>query len=62
MAKSSKADANYQTEPKGAQQCARCSHFRPPESCTEVAGAISSEGWCRWFTAMKARKRTIAES
>ena len=45
----SKAYAEYQTEPKGSEQCDKCTMFRPPSKCTYVDGKISPQGWCKQF-------------
>jgi hypothetical protein len=47
--KASQAEARYQDRPKDGFSCAACALFRPPGSCTVVAGAISPRGWCRFF-------------
>jgi hypothetical protein len=47
-----KAVARYQNVPNGRQRCGRCVHFLPPGRCKIVAGAISPQGWCRFFEAM----------
>jgi hypothetical protein len=33
------------------ERCERCSHFRRPDSCEIVIGAISPKGWCKRFRA-----------
>jgi hypothetical protein len=49
------ANARYQTKPKGAAQCSKCSYFIPGAnatangSCKQVAGVISPNGWCQFF-------------
>jgi hypothetical protein len=45
----SQADAAYQDRPKDAQSCGQCTRFRPPAGCEIVDGAISRDGWCRFF-------------
>jgi hypothetical protein len=47
--KMSPAEAQYQDQPKSGLSCAACALFRPPGSCVVVAGAISPNGWCRFF-------------
>ncbi len=46
-AKISKAQAQYQNQPKGDQKCGNCMHFIPPDSCLLVEGNISSDAWCK---------------
>jgi len=43
--KMSAAEAQYQNR----LSCAACALFRPPAACVVVAGAISPNGWCRFF-------------
>jgi hypothetical protein len=51
----SKADAKYQTTPKGAQQCSKCLYFvagatpKAAAKCKLVAGAIVPQGWCQLY-------------
>jgi hypothetical protein len=45
--KISKAQAQYQDQPKGDQNCGNCMHFIPPDSCMLVEGRISSDAWCK---------------
>lgn len=63
-----KAEADYQNEPKGKQQCSKCAMFVPGLSvdvggyCTKVRsfrgplGIIFEDGWCKYF-APKTGKR-----
>lgn len=44
-----KAEVNYQGKPNGSEQCAKCTMFLPPNSCTDVRGRISRNGWCELF-------------
>lgn len=39
----------YQQKPKGDQECDKCLHFVPPDSCKMVAGKINPKGWCILF-------------
>ena len=55
MAKASKQEAHYRDYPNGKERCHVCDMFRPPQSCTAVAGAISDRGWCRYFERKKGR-------
>jgi hypothetical protein len=46
-AKVSQASVQYQTQPKGEQNCANCMHFEAgSNTCKLVEGEISPEGWC----------------
>jgi hypothetical protein len=47
--KLSRAEAAYQDQPKSGLTCAACTFFRPPRSCQIVQGAISPNGWCKFF-------------
>ena len=47
----SKADAMYQTMPKGDQRCGLCNSFTAPNACQLVQGTISPTGWCQLFSA-----------
>ena len=49
--KVSQSAAAYQNGPNNGQSCAGCTHFRAPSSCELVDGAISPQGWCKFFTA-----------
>ncbi|HSD96516.1 MAG TPA: high-potential iron-sulfur protein [Sulfuricaulis sp.] len=45
--KLSKAQAQYQEQPKGDQNCANCMHFIAGSStCQVVEGKVSPNGWC----------------
>lgn len=44
-----KIKAEYQNNPKGTQQCNKCTMFRRPNSCTLVIGYILPQGWCKHF-------------
>jgi hypothetical protein len=44
-----KAQAAYQDFPRGAQRCAVCVHFVPPNDCRVVQGPVSPNGWSRYF-------------
>lgn len=44
--KLSKAQAQYQDQPKGDQMCANCLQFIPASStCRVVEGKVSPQGW-----------------
>lgn len=46
-AKLSQAQAKYQNQPKGDQQCSNCTHFIAGSStCKVVEGKISPDAWC----------------
>lgn len=50
-AKVSQASVQYQTQPKGEQKCANCTHFiAESNTCKLVEGKISPEGWCILWT------------
>jgi len=49
-AKVTQKAAGYQDHPKQGHQCSGCSHFHAPDSCDLVAGKISPNGWCRFFS------------
>lgn len=45
--KLAKTVVQYQSQPKGAQQCALCQHFvAESNTCRLVEGPISPTGWC----------------
>jgi hypothetical protein len=48
-AKISQTAASYQTSPKGAESCANCAQFQPPNACSTVDGSISPDGWCSHY-------------
>ena len=39
----------YQLKPKGDQECDKCLHFVPPDSCKMVEGKIAPKGWCTLY-------------
>ncbi len=46
-AKAAQASVQYQTQPKGDQQCANCRYFvAASNTCQLVEGDISPKGWC----------------
>ncbi|HEV7263579.1 MAG TPA: high-potential iron-sulfur protein [Falsiroseomonas sp.] len=47
----SKAEANYQDNPKDGQRCAGCRYFSAPNQCSIVKGEVAPEGWCRFWRA-----------
>jgi hypothetical protein len=40
----------YQDHPAGDKRCDRCSHFEPPNACKIVDGAVTPDGYCKFFT------------
>jgi hypothetical protein len=43
--------AGYQDTPgKDGSNCASCALFKAPSSCTLVDGAVSANGWCRFYS------------
>jgi len=50
-AKVSQASVQYQTNPKGDQQCSGCVNFiAESNACKRVEGQISPDGWCMLWT------------
>lgn len=49
--KASKEEAGYQDSPKNGEKCINCTMWRDPNKCSAVAGIISSNGWCEWYSA-----------
>jgi hypothetical protein len=49
-AKLSQPAAHYQATAKYGESCAMCQLFRPPHACRIVAGDISPDGWCAFFS------------
>lgn len=47
--KGTKAEANYQSNPKNGQKCINCTMWRDPNKCSAVAGNIDPAGWCDWY-------------
>ena len=47
--KVAQAAASYQNSPNNGQSCSGCTHFMPPASCQVVDGAVSPQGWCKFF-------------
>ena len=43
-------EAGYQPTSKYGQSCEMCQLFRPPHACQIVAGEISPDGWCKFFS------------
>jgi len=48
-AKMAQQAAGYQDSPKNGAQCSTCALFKAPASCTLVDGAISPNGWCKFY-------------
>jgi hypothetical protein len=55
MPKKAKTDPKiaYQYRPNGDERCGNCTMFRAPNSCTDVAGTIVRQGWCKIWSARK---------
>jgi hypothetical protein len=51
LPKRSKAEAQYQDQPRMGQRCSGCVHFEAPNRCSVVAGDISPHGWSRYYLA-----------
>lgn len=50
--KTTMAQANYQEQPQGDQQCGNCMQFvAANNTCNVVAGEISPQGWCMLWLA-----------
>lgn len=49
VAKMTQKASGYQATPKGDQNCANCSLFKAPSSCTLVDGTIGADAWCRYY-------------
>jgi len=47
--KMTKAQAEYQDEPKGILMCGTCSLFIRPAGCKVVEGDVAVTGWCKLF-------------
>lgn len=45
--KMTKAQAQYQDQPKGDQKCGNCMHFIAPNACMVVEGNIAANAWCK---------------
>lgn len=51
MTKRAKSSVAYTDHASmSTEQCRFCRHFRRPQACRKVAGAISPAGWCELFT------------
>jgi hypothetical protein len=47
--KMTRAQAQYQDEPKGIMMCGTCTLFLPPAGCKVVEGDVAVTGWCNAF-------------
>lgn len=47
--KAKQSMVQYQQKPKGDQECDKCLHWVPPDSCKMVEGKINPKGWCTLF-------------
>ena len=45
-----KADADYRDRPNGISRCSLCHHFYSPDICEVVAGPVSRQGWCKFYS------------
>lgn len=52
-AKVSKASVDYGPAGEHQDRCGRCRHFKRPDACELVAGAINRNDWCLLFEAMR---------
>jgi hypothetical protein len=43
----------YQDHPDGDKSCDKCAQFQPPNACKIVEGAVSPQGYCRFFTPIR---------
>lgn len=43
----------YQYTPHDKERCGECVMFRAPDECTDVAGKIVRNGWCKIFARKK---------
>jgi hypothetical protein len=53
--KKSKGDAKvmYRDRPSGLERCGLCVMYVIPNQCTDVAGYIRPQGWCKLFARKK---------
>jgi hypothetical protein len=47
--KAKQSMVQYQQKPKGDQECDKCLHWVPPDSCKMVEGKINPKGWCTLY-------------
>lgn len=50
MTKATKSSVHYGPARGHAAHCAVCRHFRRPDRCARVEGAIRPGDWCRLFS------------
>ncbi|HZZ60509.1 MAG TPA: high-potential iron-sulfur protein [Roseiarcus sp.] len=43
--------AAYQDHPNDGNHCSECRFFQGDHSCKIIAGSISPNGWCKYYTA-----------
>jgi len=55
-AKVSKMAAKYRSNSGMYGKCANCSRYRGGGKCSKVSGAVSSQGWCRYYAHKVMRK------
>jgi hypothetical protein len=55
--KRSKRDPSirYQYRPNNGERCSKCTMYLAPRECTDVAGDITPNGWCRIYKAKRKR-------
>ncbi len=46
----SKQEARYQDHPNGLAHCGICKHYGSNGNCEIVAGPVSPDGWCRFYS------------
>ena len=49
----SKQEVNYVAMSTSSERCSECVHWRAPDKCEIVTGAISPSGWCKYFKSNK---------
>jgi hypothetical protein len=57
--KKSKRDKaiQYQNKPHDGERCGLCTMYRSPNQCTDVAGYILLNGWCKIFVRKEKREK-----
>jgi len=43
----------YRDRPHGNERCGICAMYKIPNECTDVAGFIRPQGWCKIWAAKK---------
>ena len=49
-AKVTKAGANYRNSPRGGRKCSNCALYQGSGNCAAVAGKVSANGFCRYYS------------